>query len=177
LKFFFKVWCKIPIKFKRLLVRVILIGRVWKQVRVPSGIAMAGSLLETRYFCFKIRSRFMSQKYICSQCGHVSGSQTAIKGSLGVEIILWLCFLVPGIIYSVWRSSSRHKVCPSCKSTNLVSIDSPVGKKMMKDYDISIDQETLAFSKIPRSMGEKLVRVFLYVILGIVIIGIITSFF
>jgi len=119
----------------------------------------------------------MSQKYICSQCGHVSGSQTAIKGSLGVEIILWLCFLVPGIIYSVWRSSSRHKVCPSCKSTSLVSTDSPVGKKMMKDYEISGEETTITSSKTPRSMGEKLVRGFLYVILGIVIIGIITSFF
>lgn len=119
----------------------------------------------------------MSQKYICSQCGHVSSSQTAIKGSFGVEIVLWLCFLVPGIIYSVWRSSSRHKVCPSCKSTNLVPVDSPVGKKMLAEYGMTAEEAIASSPKIPRSMGEKLVRGFLYVILGIVIIGIITSFF
>ena len=167
------------VQSKELLVRVYF-GRSYLEtgMGMPHGVyrAWLGAFCYLKR-AFKNPSKFMSQKYICSQCGHVSGSQTAIKGSLGVEIILWLCFLVPGIIYSVWRSSSRHKVCPSCKSTNLVSIDSPVGKKMMKDYDISIDQETLASSKIPRSMGEKLVRGFLYVVLGLFIIGIITSFF
>jgi hypothetical protein len=39
--------------------------------------------------------------------------------------------LVPGLIYSIWRLTSRYKGCSSCGSVRLVKIDSPKGRKLM----------------------------------------------
>ncbi len=72
----------------------------------------------------------MAKQMVCTQCGTVGTPIKITKGSLGMEIVLWLMFLIPGAIYSVWRLTSRYEGCPSCKGPNLVPVDSPMGKKM-----------------------------------------------
>jgi len=49
------------------------------------------------------------------------------KGSLLIEIILWLCLLIPGLIYSIWRMTTKYKACPACKQATLIPADSPMG--------------------------------------------------
>lgn len=61
----------------------------------------------------------------CSTCGSEGPTQTSTKGSIWLEIVLWLCFIVPGVIYSVWRLTTRHKVCASCGATTLMPPNSP----------------------------------------------------
>lgn len=68
----------------------------------------------------------------CTSCGTEGPSKKVTKGSLLIEIILWLCFIVPGLIYSVWRVSSRHQACPSCGATTLVPPNSPVAMAQKK---------------------------------------------
>lgn len=53
-----------------------------------------------------------------------------MSGSGFLEIVLWFCFLIPGLIYSLWRGSSRKYVCPSCSSAGLIPSDSPVARAM-----------------------------------------------
>ena len=62
------------------------------------------------------------------------------KGSGAVEIVLWLMFLAPGLIYSVWRRSGQLTVCPSCGGRNLVPIDSPVGKQLLEKQGKTLEQ-------------------------------------
>jgi len=62
----------------------------------------------------------------CTSCGHEAPAQTKTRGSLAIEVILWLCFLVPGLIYSVWRLGSKYKACTSCGARSLVPVSSPV---------------------------------------------------
>lgn len=68
---------------------------------------------------------------VCVTCNHHGPTKTATKGSIWIEVILWLCFIIPGLIYSVWRHSSRKPVCSSCGSETLVPENSPVGKKIL----------------------------------------------
>jgi len=68
----------------------------------------------------------------CMTCGMEAEPKTVTKGSLAIEILLWLCFLVPGLIYSIWRLTSRHQACPSCNGTTLVPIDSPAAVNQRK---------------------------------------------
>jgi hypothetical protein len=90
----------------------------------------------------------MSKKLVCTQCGYIGKAEGAIKGSALVEIFLWFLLIIPGLIYSVWRSSSRYKVCPKCKSPSLIPVDSPRAKKIMLDNGVTneeiltIQQET-----------------------------------
>lgn len=68
--------------------------------------------------------------YFCTTCGATSTGNLDNKGSLLIEIVLWLCFLIPGLIYSIWRRSGRKNACEQCGATTLIPPDSPVAKKM-----------------------------------------------
>lgn len=72
-------------------------------------------------------------KVVCTSCGYTGEPITITKGSIGIEIILWLCFLIPGLIYSVWRLSSRHDGCPNCGQTTLIPVNSPMAKKFIRE--------------------------------------------
>mgnify|MGYP001197866600 CR=1 FL=1 len=86
----------------------------------------------------------MSQ--ICPNCGHMGWPVKKTKGSAGMEIILWLCFLLPGLLYSHWRGTNRPEVCPKCDATDMIPIDSPRAKKLIKDFGIS-DEAVQAVSQ------------------------------
>jgi len=73
---------------------------------------------------------FGKPKY-CTTCGTVSIPKTVTKGSIVIELFLWLCLLLPGLIYSLWRVTSRHDGCRSCAAATLVPIDSPVAVRAL----------------------------------------------
>ncbi len=52
----------------------------------------------------------MPRFQVCSRCGPAGLPKTKVKGSIAIEIILWRCFTVPGLIYSLWRSTSDARV-------------------------------------------------------------------
>lgn len=74
----------------------------------------------------------MAQK-LCTTCGHVGKTKTVTKGSFAIELLLWLFFLLPGLIYSVWRLTSRHEACSSCGSTTVIPLNSPLAQKLIKE--------------------------------------------
>lgn len=69
-------------------------------------------------------------KHVCKDCGTVAESVTKAKGTMAVEIVLWLFFIVPGLIYSIWRLSNKYEACPACGSEKLLPVNSPVGQQM-----------------------------------------------
>jgi hypothetical protein len=75
------------------------------------------------------------KKWICSHCGYVGKPVSQMKGSFLMEIALWLFFLFPGLLYSIWRLTSVEKVCPQCKSPNMIPVDSPRGKKIWEELN------------------------------------------
>lgn len=78
-------------------------------------------------FClYKVFAGKGGQDMFCKTCGHSGKTQSKTPGNLAIEIILWLCFIVPGLIYSIWRISSKKAICEKCASDDLVPPDSPV---------------------------------------------------
>lgn len=71
---------------------------------------------------------------ICEHCGYMGFPITVTKGSILIELILWLLFIVPGIIYSIWRLSSRYSACKKCGAPNMIPIDTPRGKQLIKEF-------------------------------------------
>ena len=67
---------------------------------------------------------------ICSNCGHVGEPRVKTRGSLVMEIVLWLAFIVPGLIYSVWCLTSKYESCELCGNATLLPLDSPLGKRL-----------------------------------------------
>ena len=98
----------------------------------------------------------MNQQMICSNCGHIGSAKGAVKGSMGIEIVLWLFFIIPGVIYSLWRGSSRHKVCSVCASGNLIPIDSPNGRRLLEAQGKTIEKVQAEAKATPMAGSTKL---------------------
>ncbi len=75
----------------------------------------------------------MSKLIICRDCGTVGTPKTKTQGHLLIEIILWCCWLIPGLIYTIWRHTTRSKVCSECGSKDIVGRHTPVGQKIAAD--------------------------------------------
>ena len=63
----------------------------------------------------------------CPNCKYEGYGKHIIKGSVAVELGLWLLFMFPGLVYSIWRHSTKKLVCPECDFENVREI-----KKQMK---------------------------------------------
>lgn len=61
----------------------------------------------------------------CMTCGTDAPSAQRTRGSFGIEIILWICFIIPGLIYSLWRLTTKRQVCSACGSEAIVPPQSP----------------------------------------------------
>ena len=70
---------------------------------------------------------------LCTTCGYVGNTKRVTKGSFLIELILWIAFIVPGLIYSVWRLTSRYDACPKCGAANMIPLNSPIAKRMMQE--------------------------------------------
>lgn len=71
---------------------------------------------------------------ICPNCGTRGEPKTITKGNLAIELILWLCFLIPGLIYSIWRMTSKVQGCPSCGQPDMINVTTPNGKLLIEKF-------------------------------------------
>lgn len=69
---------------------------------------------------------------ICPTCGTTGQPRIETKGSIAIEIILWLCFVIPGLIYSIWRLSSKYPACPACGAAGMIGVNTPRGQKLIE---------------------------------------------
>ena len=77
--------------------------------------------------------------YICKSCGSLTKGKTETPGNFFIEVILWCCYIVPGLLYSIWRRSKRHKICEWCKSPDLIPPDSPIALEIRRKIGERMD--------------------------------------
>lgn len=76
----------------------------------------------------------MANEQICTNCGFKGSPKKNTKGSIAIELVMWLAFVIPGLIYSIWRMTTKFYACPKCGATNMVALDSPRGKKLIEEF-------------------------------------------
>ena len=59
---------------------------------------------------------------LCKNCGATGNTKMQRRGSPKPELLLWLCLLLPGLVYSVWRWMNTYKTCVSCGRKKLVKV-------------------------------------------------------
>lgn len=65
-------------------------------------------------------------------CAAADGPQKRTKGSFLVEVALWLLFCLPGVIYSIWRLTSKTLICPSCENEKtMIPASSPAARQYL----------------------------------------------
>lgn len=72
----------------------------------------------------------LGRPMLCTTCLTVGVPQRRARGSLLLEIVLWLCAIIPGLVYSAWRLSSRRRVCRACGGKELIPVDSPRARQL-----------------------------------------------
>jgi hypothetical protein len=73
----------------------------------------------------------MATLWVCTVCHTADHPKTRTKGSFFIEIVLWICFIIPGVLYSLWRMTTRAKVCRSCGAEAIVPASSPAGRRII----------------------------------------------
>lgn len=73
----------------------------------------------------------MAREMFCPACETVGVPKTVTKGSILLELAMWILFLLPGLIYSMWRLMSRYKACPACGAPNMIPTDSPRARALL----------------------------------------------
>lgn len=76
----------------------------------------------------------MKQFYICGNCGSTTNGTKITRGSFWIELVLWMAFILPGLIYSIWRLTTRKFVCPVCREPGIVPVDSPRGRNLTVEF-------------------------------------------
>lgn len=71
---------------------------------------------------------------ICKQCGTLNETGDSLPGSGWIELVLWLCYIVPGLVYSIWRRTKRNAACAACSSRELVQVGTPVGSQLLQQH-------------------------------------------
>lgn len=70
-------------------------------------------------------------KKLCLTCGHIDKPSTENPGHFLIELVLWFCLLVPGLVYSIWRHVAAYPSCGNCGGRALCPLDSPQAKRFL----------------------------------------------
>jgi hypothetical protein len=84
-------------------------------------------------FYMSVGRGLAAMQKLCLQCGSIGDTKRFMKGTILTELILWLFFLLPGLIYSIWRHSTVAQVCSRCGGLNVIPLDSPVAQNFLSN--------------------------------------------
>lgn len=75
---------------------------------------------------------------ICTNCYYQGKGKTMTRGSFAIELVLWIfffwAFLIPPLVYSIWRLTTRKQVCPRCNQDTLIPEDTPRGEELVDKF-------------------------------------------
>ena len=77
----------------------------------------------------------MAKKY-CTNCGYQGHPKRVVKGSTLVELILFILFIIPGILYGLWRLASASQACPKCGAPHMIPLNSPKAQESLRPRQV-----------------------------------------
>lgn len=70
---------------------------------------------------------------VCTRCGSIfQKPKRHLPGTFLMELFLFLLFVLPGLVYGVWRLMAAKMVCPACGSEQIVPETTPVGRQIIE---------------------------------------------
>ena len=72
----------------------------------------------------------MTGPVVCTRCLSSGAARKITPGSILIEVVAWLFFLVPGLVYSLWRLSARYTGCATCGAREVVPAGSPAAARL-----------------------------------------------
>ena len=72
--------------------------------------------------------------WVCPNRGHYGWPARFTRGSLLVELPQWLFFVLPDVIYSAWRLTTRFRGCASSSQPGVVGAPTSRALQLMQQY-------------------------------------------
>ncbi len=69
---------------------------------------------------------------LCTACLVEGRPKRQTPGNILIELILWLAFIIPGLIYTLWRHSASYDACRLCGGKELIPPDSPRAMQLLQ---------------------------------------------
>lgn len=66
----------------------------------------------------------------CMRCNEFAEPKRITPGSNAITVILVLLFILPGVLYMLWRRSAEYQVCGLCGSRDIVPNESPIARRV-----------------------------------------------
>jgi hypothetical protein len=73
----------------------------------------------------------MSSLVLCTHCGATTVPRRVTPGPGWITLVLLIFFVVPGVIYWLWRHTSTYEVCAQCGNRSLIPPTAPVAQTMV----------------------------------------------
>ena len=126
------------------------------------GITSSLKKVNGRYLCAQCATNPTDKpKYYCNAC-HNFTPHALKKGNGWIELVLYLMYIVPGIIYSIWRRSGAPNVCPLCRAASLVpaAVAKPISANVMQNSRDEVDcpfcaEKILARANVCKHCGKQ----------------------
>lgn len=80
--------------------------------------------------------------HVCRNCLSLVIPRTTTPGNDLLTLGLLLLFLVPGVLYGVWRLTARHKVCPVCWQPVLVPLGTPGAALLLASLPSALERKS-----------------------------------
>jgi hypothetical protein len=92
-------------------------------------IAVIASIICLALFIQKSKKCRVGDVWFCKNCGHSGKASWKHRGSATLEVALWLCLIIPGVFYTMWRGNGKVRWCKKCFSKDIIPSDTPVAIK------------------------------------------------
>lgn len=74
--------------------------------------------------------------HICTTCGTECTPVHMRRGNGFLELILWLSFIIPGILYTAWRNIEDELACKQCGGITIIPLSTPMGRKLHAELEV-----------------------------------------
>lgn len=91
----------------------------------------------------------MAQRVYCSNCKSVTIPKPS--GSVIITLILILFYIIPGIIYEIWRG--KNKRCGQCGSSAIMPLHSPAAQQAIQRQKAPKPQDRQDYENIMRELS------------------------
>lgn len=115
--------------------------------------------------------------WICNQCGHAGIPRIVTPGSGWITLLLLLIACIPGIIYEIWRSTARRRVCAACGGQSVIPATSPAAagrvelKATLGPYTTRLGRAAgQSYALVMRRLSPT-GRIVLWIVVGIAVVG------
>lgn len=78
---------------------------------------------------------FRPRLSVCTSCGYHGVADWQSRGSVWLGLVLLLFYVIPGVLYFWWRSTTTRPVCPACGQATVIPDDTPIARRMLADRD------------------------------------------